>query len=127
MVRRTIGFSDYWSFGPMVHRNIGMSPQETAAVFSFDFTFTDACPDPPVLPHTTVTTAGTALRLRCNIGHVFPDGTTETWLTCSSQGLWQPVVEGCQCKIQYNIINIGLQSWPIYLGQLAGYFTVHNL
>ena len=26
MVRRTIGFSDYWSFGPMVHRNIGMSP-----------------------------------------------------------------------------------------------------
>ena len=26
MVRQTIGFSDYWSFGPMVHRNIGMSP-----------------------------------------------------------------------------------------------------
>ena len=26
MVRRTIGFSDYWSFGPMVRRNIGMSP-----------------------------------------------------------------------------------------------------
>ena len=31
MVRRTIGFSDYWSFGPMVHRNIGMSPKLIAA------------------------------------------------------------------------------------------------
>ena len=27
MVRRTIGFSDYWSFGPMVRRNTEMSPQ----------------------------------------------------------------------------------------------------
>ena len=31
MVRRTIGFSDYWSFGPMVRRNIGMSPYQNSS------------------------------------------------------------------------------------------------
>ena len=34
MVRRTIGFSDYWSFGPMVHRNIGMSPCQIFHIFA---------------------------------------------------------------------------------------------
>ena len=32
MVRRTIGFSDYWSFGPIVHWNIGMSPAWTSEI-----------------------------------------------------------------------------------------------
>ena len=36
MVRRTIGFSDYWFFGPMVRRNIGMSPSKQTPVASFE-------------------------------------------------------------------------------------------